>query len=313
MKKVIGVYFIASIIAIGRVTMAADEPKAPTAEKQKTQITEKQKTEVTTEMAAALKQFSSEVQAILTKENIHSMLDRPRLLKEAGVTYQPELIAADDLASKLSGCNLGIYAGIKMYDAIYAAVFTKKQEVSKSLQAVDAAMQKLDLRSHADFSGNMRKTVRRVACESENIDIKEMLNQLTTDTINELPVFVSSRESSHFLADSLCGFMIEVCYVMGYFHQTDPNDNLMKLRMQQPTFMAWMHSVNCVLDAFEKARKDLQVECKLVKFQDVMKDIVKLAEAEHSGKITTKEGRAQLAIIRERVTKIRASVLANAN
>ena len=312
MKKMIAACLIATIISIGLTTMAADESKTPTTEKPKIQTTEKPKTEATEKVTASLKQFEAEAQNILTRENVHSMLDRPRLLKEYGVTYQPELVVSDDLASKLSHCNLRIYAGIKMYDAIYAAVFNKGQEVAKSIQAIEEVMQKLDLRSHADFSGHMLGTVRKAASETENINVKEMLDQLTTDALNELPVFMSSSESSHYLMDAIYGFTVEAIYVMGYFHQTDQNDSLMKLRMQQPTFMAWINAVDRVLAAFEKAKKDLHIECQPPISLDIMKDVTKLAEAERSGKITTKEGRIQLAVIRERLAKIRASVLADA-
>jgi len=290
MKKVIVVCLIAMIIAIGCITMAANDPKTPTTEKQKNQITEKQKAEAIAAVAAALKQFSSEVQAILTRENIHSMFDRPRIIKDFGVTYQPELVVANDLTPKLSGCNLNVYAGMKMYDAIYAAVFSKKQEVAKSIQAVDEAMQKLDLRSHADFSGHMRVTVRKIASETENIDIKKMLDQLTTDTLNELPVFMSSNEASHFMADSLYGFMIESMFVNVYFYDAIQNDELKKFLMQ-PAPRTWMGAVVSVLGAFEKARKDLHIECN----SQSLDCIKAIREA-----------------ISERVTKIRASVLANA-
>ncbi len=311
MKKAFVAHLTAVTIALGCTTMAAAEQKTPTAEKQKSSITEKKKTEATAEVAAALKQLLAEVQALLTKENVHSMYDRPRLLKETGVTYQPDLVVASDLTPRLSSCNLRIYAGIKMYDAVYAAVFNKKQEVARSLQAIDAAMIKLDLRSHADFSGHIRDTVRKVASETGEVDIRQMLNQLTADTIQELPVFMSSSESAHFLMDCLYGFALEACSVMGYFHQTDPNDRLMKLRTQQPAFLGWLNAVDNVFGAFQKSNQDLRVECKRSHSPEFIKTVMKLSEAERSGKITTKEARQQLAGLREQLTQLRASILAD--
>ena len=167
-------------------------------------------------------QLAAEVGAILAEENVRDAFDLFRIYKDMGFTYQPSLAAPNDLADRLEGGALGAYAGMKLFDAIYAATFLRRQEAADAVAAIERAQDRLDLRSHADVGHEFLRTLRRAAAEPENVDVRVLLERLAADYAREVPAMMAHPESAAHLVDAMYGFTIQLNYVRGILVEATP-------------------------------------------------------------------------------------------
>lgn len=266
------------------------------------------------DITVTLKKIDVEIHKIIHMEGINTMFDTPRLLRDYGITYQAELVAPKDLVSKLTGCNLRIYAGIILYDMVYSAVSNKRQELVESFQIMEAIIQKLDLRSHADLSSQMLSILKKVASEPESVNIKKLINQLAKDFLDQIPVLMTSKETAHYMLDLLYGFTLQTAHVMGYFQRTEHAFKLKEWRRKQKTTsLSWMSDVITVFDIFRATEKSLELKCKSAEKLLALKKAVIFIQDSMNGKLQDKDGeRAKRGaeIIRD-TTQMRIAIFSN--
>lgn len=264
----------------------------------------------TAEAAAALKQVTGEAQKFLTQESVFKLADRARLFKDYGVTYMPEIVAPNGLEAKLTGCKLGQYVGVKMFDAVYAASFGKRQEVADCMKSIDAALQKLDIRSYADFSNHLATTLRTATTE-ENLDAKKLVNQLAADAANEVPAALSNPVTAHFLLDAMYGFAIEAHYTSGFFFADNLNGKIKEYSASpSSTGGAWRQPLFDLVDAITKQQNVLHLDCKTPEKLGVFKDALVLSQSRRAGKIAETDTQKVYAPIVKRTAELRAEILA---
>ncbi|MBF0301135.1 MAG: hypothetical protein HQK51_20675 [Oligoflexia bacterium] len=266
------------------------------------------------DIMSSLKKLDVEIHKILHMESIETMFDTPRLLRDYGISYQPELVAPKNLTPKLSGCNLQIYAGIILYDLIYAVVSNKRQEIVESLQVMETIAQKLDLRSHADLTNHMFSILKKVASEPENVNIKKLINQMAKDFMSQIPIFMSSKETAHYMLDLLYGFTLEAAHVMEYFHRAEQGFKLKEWRRKQkPNSLSWMSDITTIFYSFSNLKKNLDLKCKSSDKLLVMKNAVTFVQDSMTGKFKNKEGernRRSIEIIND-IATMRSAIFAN--
>ncbi|HRZ12219.1 MAG TPA: hypothetical protein P5567_07165 [Kiritimatiellia bacterium] len=286
-------------LALGGTAAVAEAPPAPS--------------EAAPQAAVeALKQLSAEVQEILVRENVHSMFDRTARLQELGLSYQPDLVAPAAIDPAWTRCQQQQFAGIKLFDAVYAIAFQKRQETADAMRALEEIITGLDLRSHADFSGRSYATLQKAAEDPGAIDVQALLDELANNLADEIPVTMSSPVTAHFLMDSLYGFSIESAHVMGYFQR---NDATGKLRAQlyeepsQPGREPWMKMVLRAFAAFERQAAALGLECDAPGKLDVVRSIAQVVEDEQAGRIPPETGAAIWNEIGEQIAAMRRSIL----
>ena len=263
----------------------------------------------------ALEDLASLTVEILEKEKMHIAFDRLRFMKEVGLAWRPELMAPSDLAPKLPESALYQYAGVKLADAIYAAVFGKKKEVADSIKVVEEVMQLTDIRSHADFDGRMIKTVKKAALEPEGVDAKTVLEELTNDFISQLPVFSSSQESVNYLFQGFCGFTVQSFYITtNFFAQASP-DQLAVLDKKKADLVTWINMLESLFDAsccYEEICMESSVAMfpKLGLFKRVKNNIAPVNRKNESY-TTSHQEKAQRHLME--ITNIRNSILETAS
>lgn len=264
------------------------------------------------EVSAALKQLTAEAQKILTQEKVHTLLDRSRVLKEYGVTYLPELIAPNGLEKKLTGCNLRQYVGMKMFDALYAAAFNKRQAVADSITSIEAALQTLDLRSHADFSGRMMATLRKATSGDETVDAKKLADQLSADALQELPAALSSPETAHFLLDAFHGFNTEGSCMLGTFYTNGSTNRLKEWQQASRTNPAVSAAILDLFAAAAKQDNALHLDCQTAKDLTTVKDSVALVQARIAGTLTEEQRVSRWTPVWKKRLEERAAILSGA-
>lgn len=285
-------------LAWGGIAAVAEEPGAP-----------EDAPQVAVE---ALRQLSAEVQEILARENVQSMFDRTARLKDLGLSYQPDLLAPGRPDPLWSRCQLQQFAGLKLFDAVYAIAFQKRQETADAMQCLDEIVTALDLRSHADFSGRSYAILKKAAEDPGAIDVRQTLNELADSLVAEIPVALSSPVTAHFLMDSLYGFSIESAHVMGYFQRHDATG---KLRAQlydepaRPGREPWMKMVLRAFAAFERQAAALGIDCDAPGKLDVVRSIAQVVEDEQAGRIPEENRAAIWDEIGEQIAAMRRSIL----
>ncbi|MFH0880689.1 MAG: hypothetical protein V2A34_13320, partial [Lentisphaerota bacterium] len=165
--------------------------------------------------AKSLEQISVDAQTVLSKDKIQNTFDLYRKLKDYGLTYQASLTAPNNLVSVLSDEQLRLYAGVKLFDALYAVTFLKRQEVADCVGVIESIQDKLDLRSHADINNTYLENLKKAAAAPEDVDVQKLIEQLAADYVSEWPKLMSSVESADYVIDGLYGFIIEMSYITG--------------------------------------------------------------------------------------------------
>ena len=268
--------------------------------------------EVATAAASkSLEQVSAEVQGLLVKDKIHSQFDLFRRLTEYGVTYQPSLLAPNDLVDTLDDEGLRQYAGLKLFDAIYAASFMQRQDLSDCIRTLDEIQNKLDLRSYADISDDFFKTLKKAAAEPELVNVQLLLEQLATDYVNNVPAMMSSPQTADYLVEGLFGFTIETSYVLGHFFQMTRNDPESKLRegMRQQSGAEWQKMIVKLFEAFDGLDVTTSVSGETAERLAVIRQIISTMEGQRSKEMTREASRNSWMAIAEQITELRTSIL----
>lgn len=227
--------------------------------------------------AKPLEQIAVEVDHLLVKEKIHNRFDLLRRLQEQGLTWQPSLLAPNDLVDKLDENGLRFYAGVKLLDAIYAATFMQKQAVADSVRTIEAINDKLNLRSSADLSGDFFKTLKKAAAAPESVNVKELLDQLATDYVKDIPPLMSNPKSAEYLIDSLYGATIETGYLMGQFYRNKlPVEQQVMKAVAKPDIgiTEWMRTLESLFAAAGRSHETLLVDGQPVEKMALIKEII---------------------------------------
>lgn len=227
--------------------------------------------------AKPLEQIAAEVDHLLVKDKIHNRFDLLRRLQEQGLTWQPSLLAPNDLVNTLDEQGLRFYAGVKLLDALYAATFMQKQAVADSVQTIEAINDKLNLRSYADLSGNFFTTLKKAAAAPESVNVKELIDQLATDYVKDIPPLMSNPKSAEYLIDSLYGSTIETGYLMGQFYRNKlPVESQVMKAVAKPDsgITEWMRTLESLFAAAGRSDETLQVDGKPVEKMALIKEIL---------------------------------------
>ncbi len=255
--------------------------------------------------AKPLEQIAAEVDHLLVKDKIHNRFDLLRRLQSQGLTWQPSLLAPNDLVGKLDEEGLRFYAGVKLLDALYAATFMQKQAVAESIQTMEAINEKLNLRSYADLSGNFFKTLKQAAAAPESVDVQQWIDQLATDYVKDIPPLMSNPKSAEYLIDSLYGSTIETGYLMGRFYREKlPVESQLMTAVAKPDIgiTEWMRTLESLFAAAGRSDETLLVDGKPVEKVALIKEIIAARKAGDTSPEALKKARdsvyAQAAAIR---------------
>lgn len=250
----------------------------------------------------------SDVMEILSKEKIHSQFDMMRQLKDVGVSYQAALLVPDDLGPRLDLANRKRYAGIKLFDAIYAATFMKRKEAANAVMTIEQIQSSLDLRSYADISDSFFKTVKKAAAEPESVQVQELLDQLANDYVHEIPAMLSSEETASYLIEGLYGFTVEISHILLFFSREGQSD-LLREGVRKSMDTDWYYAILDIFDSFNRSRKTQVVDADLEQRLGVLRQIVSALEAERSGSASSAELAAYWSKISLQISSIRADIL----
>lgn len=202
----------------------------------------------------ALDKIAAEVNnVILAREKIHNRFDLLRRLKEQGLTWQPSLIAPNNLINTLEPEKLRFFAGAKFLDALYAATFSQGKAVTDQLQTLQAINEKLDVRAYADLKGTVIDSLNKAAANPDAMDLQKMIDDLATHYTGDISALTASEQGVRYLLDSLYGFTVETGYMLGNFHRLDPKGEgtLMKaLRQPENSIVEWMEAIVALYDAY---------------------------------------------------------------
>lgn len=256
-------------------------------------------------VAKSPEQIAAEVRIALTKEKIHHAFDLFRRLEEHGVSWQPSLVAPDDLVDKLDDEGLRLYAGVKLFDAIYALTFRQRLAMSEAILTIEAINDKLNLRAYADLNGSLLATLKRAAANPESVDIQSMLEQLSADYVQEIPNLMAGPEGADYLIDGFYGFIVESSYILGQFFEHHDRMRLIQGMRLQPDRSQSLVALVELFQAFDRMDDAIRVGGetteKLAVIQQMIATIKSNPDADAS-RLAWQE-------IRTRVKAIRASIL----
>lgn len=245
---------------------------------------------------------------LLVKDKIHNRFDLLRRLQAQGLTWQPSLLAPNDLVGKLDEDGLRFYAGVKLLDALYAATFMQKQAVAESIQTLEAINEKLNLRSYADLSGNFFKTLKQAA-DPESVNVQQLIDQLATDYVKDIPPLMSNPKSAKYLIDSLYGSTIETGYLMGQFYREKlPVESQLMKAVAKPDIgiTEWMRTLESLFAAAGRSDETLLVDGKPVEKMALIKEIIAARKAGDTSADALKKARDS---VYAQATAIRAAML----
>lgn len=259
-------------------------------------------------VAKSFAKITSEVQAILTEKRIHSLFDNYRQMSAYGVTYQPSLVAPNDLVARLNKEQLRQYSGIKLFDTIYAATFLKRQEVADGIKAIEEIQTAVDLRSHADINNSLLETLKKAAGDPESIDVQKLIEQLSKDYVSELPALISNPESADYLIDSLYGFLIQMSYVVDELDHHDKSGDVLKA-LHEVSNTDTHHLILELFQAFDRMDDDIRVGSEVAKKMEVFQQMDELEAGNEVGMLTDEQAQPMWQEIAAKVAAIRASIL----
>lgn len=258
-----------------------------------------------------LEQLSSEVKDVLTRKNVRYVFDMMLRLRAYGVTWQPELCAPNDLAGKLNDEQLRMYAGMKLFDAIYAATFMQRQAAVEAVRIMEEVQVKLDLRTYADLSGNLFTTMKKAAAAPDTVDIQELLDQLTTDFMGDVPALMASPQGADYLVDALCGFTAEYSYIVGYFFglSKDLQKELRKGYLKQPDRKDWYVTIAQLFKVLGRSDATIEVDGQKVRKVAFVEHVVNIMEGDPATPQLTDETAARWKQARAEFKAVRTAIL----
>ncbi len=263
----------------------------------------------TAELVQSAKALKNEVEALFDREKVRSRFDMMRKLKAYGISYQPDLTAPVDLAGRLIPEDQRTYAGIKLFDAIYAATFLKRQETADSIRAIEEVEDALDLRSYADLSRTFLKTLKQAAAEPENIDTEKLLSQLADDYVDEIPALMSSEETARYLIEGLYGFTIQTSHVLGFFYRQAITEVELDRGVHAQNDTSWLYAILDIFSAYHRIDRENRSVEEAEERLAVIRQMLAAIEGERDGTMSEEEQDAAWAEIAGKVDRIRSVVL----
>ncbi len=236
-------------------------------------------------VAKSMAQVAEEIEGLLSQDRIHSQFDLFRKLKDYGVTYQPALLAPNDRVGRLDDVGLRQYAGVKLFDAVYAAAFRQRQDLKDCAQVMDMIENKLDVRSCADIGNEFFVTLNQAAMEPEAVDVRDLLEQLSKDYVANVPALLAHPESAEYLIEGLFGFTVEMYYLLAYFYQHDTDDKL-RAGIDQYDGMEWLDAMRQVFEAFDQLDEGTRKRAETTARLAVIRQMITAIKGRMSGTIT---------------------------
>lgn len=259
----------------------------------------------------SLEQISAEVQRVLAQQKINNAFDLFKRLSAHGITWQPSLLAPNNLAERLSDEQLRMYAGIKLFDALYAATFKQRKAVAEAVAVIEDVQDRLDLRAEVDLSSALFTTLKRAAADPQGIDLDKTFGHLAASYIQDVPVLMANPRSAEYLVDSLFGFTIQQAYMRGKFHNAlhDAGDfALDKSAQGQPDRGEWEEVMLTLLKVAAPVDKDLNVNGRTIAKADIIAKMHSALRADTTPE-ETDAIKAQWAAVNKDISAIRAAIL----
>lgn len=267
------------------------------------------------QVTQSLEQISAEVQGVLAQEKINNAFDLFKRLSAHGITWQPSFLAPNNLADRLSDEQLRMYAGIKLFDALYAATFKQRKAVAEAVAAIEDVQDRLDLRAEADLSSALFTTLKRAAADPQGIDLDKTFGHLAASYIQDVPVLMANPRSAEYLVDSLFGFTIQQTYMRGKFHnalQEAGNFALDKGAQSQPDRGEWEEVMLTLLKVAAPVDKTLTVNGRSIAKADIIAKMGAALRADPTP-VETDAIKAQWAEVNKEVAAIRTAILTPAH
>ncbi len=296
MKTMTGAVCLISLFCLSAVAQTEDR------------LTSDKNTQATAEVAKSLSQIATEMNAVCSQGRIQDVFDLFRLMKEFGVTYQPTLTAPHHLTGLLNPEQLRMYAGVKLFDALYAATFMQRQDVADCVATIEQIQDSLELRSYADINNYFLHTLKNAASRPEEVDVQALIAQLSSDYVQELPELLSSNESAEYLIESLYGFFVELNYVR-YSLMATPAREQMEIGFSQINTTDIYQLLLNAFEAFNRMDETIRVEGEVEEKLAVMRAVHHLAESENNQTMTDEFANPLWALLGNRIVGIRTSIL----
>ena len=271
-------------------------------------LTSGENVQATADVAKSLSQIATEMNAICSQGRIQDVFDLFRLMKEFGVTYQPTLTAPHHLTGLLKPEQLRMYAGVKLFDALYAATFMQRQDVADCVATIEQIQDSLELRSYADINNYFLHTLKNAASRPEDVDVQQLIAQLSTDYVKELPELLSSNESAEYLIENLYGFFVEMNYVSHSLMATPARDQ-MEIGFSQINTTDIYKLLLDAFEAFNRMDETIRVEGEVEEKLAVMRAIHGLTVAENNQTMTDEDANPLWIVQGSRIAGIRSSIL----
>jgi hypothetical protein len=252
-------------------------------------------------------QISEQIQWTLSEERVHNMFDWFRKLREFGLTYQSTLAAPSDLAGRLNEEQLRYYAGMKLFDALYAATFLQRVAVAESVDAIEQAQDRLDLRSYADLGNPFLDTLKQAAAAPQEVHLQELIQRLAADYVAELPALTSTPEGTAYLVDGLYGAVIQAAYIVNELYAGAPDEFEAGLR-QHPSHPMYVMLLD-LYAACERLDARVHVDGTPQPKLDVIREMFRLSQAEDEGLISPEEDSVGWEAVGQTATAIRHAIL----
>ncbi len=259
-------------------------------------------------VAVSLEQIARQATAALDREKIHDMFDWYRKMTVFGVTYQPSLTAPNDLVGKLDEEQLSFYAGVKLLDALYAVTFLKRQDVADCVRALEEIQTALQLRSYADLNNGFLRTLKIAADRPEALDVQQLIEQLASDYVNELPALLSTVETADYLINGLYGMVIEMSYITGSLWTPENAVQLQQGFQQYPTY-GTLKMLLSLFEAFDRMDEEIRIRGETEEKLAVIRSMYELERAEQSGRMTDEEAEPGWIEAALKIASIRTSAL----
>ena len=264
-----------------------------------------------TQVTQSLDQISAEVQGVLAQEKINNAFDLFKRLSEYGITWQPSLLAPNNLAERLNDEQLRMYAGIKLFDALYAATFKQRKAVAEAVAVIEDVQDKLDLRAEADISSALFTTLKRAAADPQGIDLDKTFGHLAASYIQDVPVLMANPRSAEYLVDSLFGFWIQQRYIRRHFLDalhSSGNFSLDKGSLAQPDRGEWEELMLNLLRVTTPVDKTISINGRTIAKADPIAKTLAALRADTTPEETIAI-QSQWSEVNKEVAAIRAAIL----
>ena len=163
---------------------------------------------------APVRSMAVEAKEIITEQGLTDMMSVTMRLKEAGASYQKSLAypAKARLGDDAEARRLLI--GVYQFDALYAAAFGKKKDVSEFLKAQSDQVMKLNLKGRVDVAAVFPPELNWMLREPDKVDFDDIVTAYA-DNLPRYEELAKELPGLNVLSDALYGFVVEGLYVSG--------------------------------------------------------------------------------------------------